>query len=196
LGQPIELIAGLGNPGPEYLATRHNAGFWFVDALAAGNGARFSVNRKLEAEIAEITLAGQRLRLLKPTTWMNESGRALARATSFFKIAPEHVLVAYDELDLPPGRVQLRLGGGHAGHNGMRSVIQHIGADCWRIRIGVGHPGDRDKVTGHVLRRASGDEQDEIMASIRRAIDVLPVLIEQGGDMARNRLHAPGGAGN
>jgi PTH1 family peptidyl-tRNA hydrolase len=191
VGQPIELIAGLGNPDPEYLATRHNAGFWLVDALAAEHSAQFSSNRKLEAESAEISLAGQRLRLLKPMTWMNESGRALSRALSYFKIPTEHVLVAYDELDLPPGRVQLRFGGGHAGHNGMRSVIQHIGPDFWRIRIGVGHPGERSKVTGHVLRRASSAEEDEITASIRRAIDVLPILIEHGGDVAKNRLHAP-----
>lgn len=191
MGQPIDLIAGLGNPDPEYLATRHNAGFWLVDALAAEHGAQFSTNKKLEAAAAEISLAGHRVRLLKPLTWMNESGRALARATSFFKIPPDRVLVVYDELDLPPGRVQLRFGGGHAGHNGMRSVIQHLGAGFWRMRIGVGHPGAKAQVTGHVLRRASGAEEDLITASIRRAIDVLPILIEQGGEMAKNRLHAP-----
>jgi PTH1 family peptidyl-tRNA hydrolase len=190
MGQPIELIAGLGNPDPEYLATRHNAGFWFVDALAASLGARFSANRKLEAELAEVPIAGNRVRLLKPSTWMNHSGRALARATSYFRIPVDRVLVVYDELDLPPGRAQLRFGGGHAGHNGMRSVIEHIGADCWRIRIGVGHPGERDQVTGHVLRRASGAEVDLITASIGRAIDVLPILIEQGAELAKNRLHA------
>jgi PTH1 family peptidyl-tRNA hydrolase len=192
--QPIELIAGLGNPDPEYLATRHNAGFWMVDAIAAEHGQQFSGNKKLEADTAEVTIAGTRVRLIKPMTWMNESGRALARATAYFKIPAERVLVVYDELDLPPGRAQLRFSGGHAGHNGMRSVIQHIGSEFWRIRIGVGHPGDRSKVTGHVLRRASGTEEDLITGSIRRAIDVLPILIEQGGDIAKNRLHAPDGA--
>lgn len=191
VGQPIQLIAGLGNPDPEYLATRHNAGFWLVDALAAAHGAEFSTSRKLEADTAEISLAAERVRLLKPRTWMNESGRALSRALGYFKIPSAEVLIAYDELDLPPGRVQLRFGGGHAGHNGMRSVIQHIGADFWRIRIGVGHPGDRSRVTGHVLRRASSSEEDQILGSIRRAIDVLPILIEQGPDQAKNRLHAP-----
>jgi PTH1 family peptidyl-tRNA hydrolase len=189
MGQPIDLIAGLGNPDPEYLATRHNAGFWLVDAIASENRARFSLNKKLDAECAEVTIAGRRVRLIKPQTYMNESGRALAKATQYFKIPAEHVLIAYDELDLAPGRAQLRFGGGHAGHNGLRSVIQHIGADCWRIRIGVGHPGDRSKVTGHVLRRASTDDEDRITRSIRRAIDIVPVLINDGPDRAKTELH-------
>jgi PTH1 family peptidyl-tRNA hydrolase len=189
MGQPIDLIAGLGNPDPEYLATRHNAGFWLVDALAAEHRVQFSSNKKLEADTAEITLAGRRVRLLKPMTYMNESGRALTKAVSYFKIPTENVLVVYDELDLPPGRAQLRFAGGHAGHNGMRSAIAHLGPDFWRIRIGVGHPGDRDKVTGHVLRRAPAAEEDLITASIREAIDVLPVLIEQGGERAKTLLH-------
>lgn len=189
MGAPIDLIAGLGNPDPEYLATRHNAGFWLVDALAAENGASFSGNRKLEADASEITLSGRRIRLIKPMTYMNESGRALARAVGFYKIPTANVLVAYDEIDLPPGRVQLKFGGGHAGHNGMRSIMAHLGADFWRIRIGVGHPGERSQVSGHVLRRAPAAEEDLITASIRRAIDVLPILIGQGGERARRALH-------
>lgn len=189
MGQPIDLIAGLGNPDPEYLATRHNAGFWFVDMLAAGHGARFSANRKLEGDTAEITLAGQRVRLLKPMTWMNESGRAVGKAVAFFKIPAERVLVVYDELDFPPGRVQLKFAGGHAGHNGMRSVIATIGPDFWRIRIGVGHPGEKNRVTGHVLKRAPAAEEDLITESIRAAIDVLPTLIEHGGERAKTKLH-------
>jgi PTH1 family peptidyl-tRNA hydrolase len=189
MGQPIDLIAGLGNPDPEYLATRHNAGFWFVDALAAGQGARFSANRKLDADIAEIALAGQRVRLIKPMTWMNESGRAVGKAVTFFKIPAERVLVVYDELDFPPGRVQLKYAGGHAGHNGLRSVIANIGPDFWRIRIGVGHPGDRSRVTGHVLKRAPASEEEQITGSIRAAIDVLPILIEHGGERAKTKLH-------
>ena len=189
MGQPIDLIAGLGNPDPEYLATRHNAGFWLVDALAAEHGARFSANRKLDGDVAEVTIAGQRVRLLKPMTWMNESGRAVGKAAAFFKIPPERILVAYDELDFPPGRVQLRFAGGHAGHNGMRSVIATIGPEFWRIRIGVGHPGDKSRVTGHVLKRASAAEEDVITQSIRAAIDVLPTLIEHGGERAKTKLH-------
>lgn len=192
-GQPIDLIAGLGNPDPEYLATRHNAGFWLVDQLAADCGARFSGQRKLEADCAEVSLAGRRIRLLKPMTWMNESGRALAKAVGFFKIPPERVLIAYDELDFPPGQVRLKFGGGHAGHNGMRSVIAHIGAECWRLRIGVGHPGDRERVTGHVLRRAPAAEEAQITDSIRAAIDALPVLIERGGEKAKTQLHTATG---
>jgi PTH1 family peptidyl-tRNA hydrolase len=191
MGQPIDLIAGLGNPDPEYLTTRHNAGFWLVDALAAEHGVTFSPERKLEADAAEVTLAGRRVRLLKPMTYMNESGRAIAKALHYFKIPSEHLLVAYDEIDFPTGKVRLKQGGGHAGHNGVRSVIEHVGAEFWRIRIGVGHPGARERVVGHVLRRAPAPERDEILTSIGRAIDVLPILIEQGGQIAQNRLHAP-----
>lgn len=193
MGQPIELIAGLGNPDPEYLATRHNAGFWFVDLLAREHGAAFSSQKKLEAEAAEVTLAGHRVRLLKPMTYMNESGRALAKATNFYKIPTSRVLVVYDELDLPPGRARLKFGGGHAGHNGMRSIISHVGPEFWRIRIGVGHPGDRSKVTGHVLRRAPEAEEALILDSIHDAIAVLPVLIEQGGERAMTKLHTQTG---
>lgn len=189
MGQPIDLIAGLGNPDPEHLVTRHNAGFWFVDALAAQLGAQFSPNKKLEADSAEVTLAGRRIRLLKPTTYMNESGRAVAKAVSYFKIPSENVLVVYDEIDLPPGRVRLKFDGGHAGHNGMRSIISHLGPRFWRMRIGVGHPGDRSKVSGYVLRRAPAAEEDLILGTIRNAIDVLPGLIEQGGEQAMMQLH-------
>ena len=189
MGAPIDLIAGLGNPDPEYLATRHNVGFWFVDALARDNGASFSGNKKLEAEASEVTVAGRRIRLLKPMTYMNESGRSLARAVSFFRIPSENVLIVYDEIDLEPGRVQLKFGGGHAGHNGMRSIVSHIGSDVWRIRIGVGHPGERSKVSGHVLRRAPAEEEDLITAGVRRAIDVLPILIGEGAERARTALH-------
>lgn len=189
MGQPIDLIAGLGNPGPEHLATRHNAGFWFVDALADRHGANFGGNKKLEADATEISLAGQKVRLLKPMTYMNESGRALSKAMNYFKLPVENLLVAYDEIDLPPGRVRLKFGGGHAGHNGIRSIISHLGPNFWRLRIGVGHPGERSKVSGHVLRRAPAAEEDLIVGTIRDAIDALPTLIEQGGEHAMTRLH-------
>jgi PTH1 family peptidyl-tRNA hydrolase len=189
MGQPIDLIVGLGNPDPEYLATRHNAGFWLVDALARAQGASFSLNRKIEAETADVSVAGRRIRLIKPTTYMNESGRAVSKAVSYFKIPAAQVLVAYDEIDFPPGQVRLKFGGGHAGHNGMRSVISHIGPEFWRVRIGVGHPGDRSQVVGHVLRRAPSEEEDLILGTIRDAIDVLPTLIEHGGEHAMTALH-------
>lgn len=196
MGQPIDLIAGLGNPDPEYLATRHNAGFWFVDALASAQGASFSLDKKLEAERSEIRIGAARIRLIKPMTYMNHSGRAVAKALNYYKTPREHLLVVYDEIDLPPGRVRLKFGGGHAGHNGMRSVIEHIGADFWRLRLGVGHPGSRDRVVGHVLRRASESDEDLILEGLRNALDALPVLVEQGAAIAQNRLHSlrPGAA--
>lgn len=191
MGQPIDLIAGLGNPEPKYLATRHNAGFWFVDALAARYGGRFSAQKKLEGEIAEIAIEGHRLRLLKPMTYMNHSGRSLAKAVNYYKVPLEHVLVVYDELDLPPGRAKLKFDGGHAGHNGMRSVVEQVGAGCWRLRIGVGHPGpgQREQVLAHVLKRADAAQEEEILATIREALEVVPVLLEHGPEIAQNRLH-------
>lgn len=194
MGLEIELIVGLGNPDPEYLTTRHNAGFWLVDALAAEHGAEFSHDRKLEGARTEIELAGRRIKLLKPMTYMNDSGRSVAKAINYYKIPLENALVAYDEIDLVAGRAQLKFGGGHAGHNGIRNVIEHLGPGFWRIRLGVGHPGERERVVGHVLRRASRDEEELIIASVRRAIEVLPILIEQGPELAKNRLHAPPGA--
>jgi PTH1 family peptidyl-tRNA hydrolase len=122
-------------------------------------------------------------------TYMNESGRALSKAVGYFKIPIENVLVAYDEIDLPPGRVRLKFDGGHAGHNGMRSIMSHLGSNFWRLRIGVGHPGDRSKVSGHVLRRAPASEEDLILGTIRDAIDALPTLIEHGGERAMTQLH-------
>lgn len=195
MGTPIDLIVGLGNPGPEYEATRHNAGFWFVDLLAREHGGHFSRERKLHGDAAEISLAGRRIRLLKPTTFMNLSGQAVSAAVSYYKIPTEQVLVAYDELDLPPGRVQLRFDGGGAGHNGIGSVIEHIGRKFWRLRFGVGHPrssasaGGRKEVIDHVLKRAGSAEDAAIRATLGEAAGVLPMLLEQGAERAKNRLH-------
>jgi PTH1 family peptidyl-tRNA hydrolase len=190
MGQPIDLIAGLGNPDPEYQVTRHNVGFWFADALASAHAASFSFEKKLEGAMTEVRVGGQRIRLLKPMTYMNESGRSISRALAYYKIPPERLLVVYDEIDLPPGRVKLKRGGGHAGHNGLRSVIEHIGADFWRIRIGVGHPGSRGRVVGHVLKRASTEEEDLILEGLGNALDALPLLLERGPQIAQNRLHS------
>lgn len=190
MGQPIELIVGLGNPGPEYQATRHNAGFWFVDLLADRTGATFRNDRKLEAQIGDCAFAGQRIRLLKPMTYMNHSGQAVSRTLGYFRIPAERMLVVYDEIDLPAGRAKLRFGGGHAGHNGLRSVIQHAGPDFWRIRLGVGHPGDRERVVGHVLRSASAEEEQLILNTVSDAIDAAALLIEQGEQAAMQSLHS------
>jgi PTH1 family peptidyl-tRNA hydrolase len=190
--QRLDLIVGLGNPGPEYLLTRHNAGFWFADALADRCGARFSRDKKLGGESTEVTIAGARIRLLKPQTFMNLSGQSVAAAVAYYKIAPEHVLVVYDEIDLPAGRVRLKFDGGHAGHNGIRNIIEHIGAGFWRIRLGVGHPGrgQKNQVVGHVLNRAPADEEKLILEGVGAALDIVPVILEQGAQRAQNRLHS------
>ena len=196
MGTPIDLIVGLGNPGAEYEATRHNAGFWFVDLLANEHGGRFSHQRKLQGDSAEITIGGQRIRLLKPTTYMNLSGQSVGAAVNYYKIPTEHVLVAYDELDLPPGRVQLKFDGSSAGHNGIGSVIEHIGPKFWRLRFGVGHPrdqvepaGGRREVIDHVLKRAGGTEETTLRDKLREAAELLPMLLEHGAERVKNRLH-------
>jgi PTH1 family peptidyl-tRNA hydrolase len=196
MGTQIELIVGLGNPGAEYAATRHNVGFWFVDLLAAEHGARFSGNRKLKGETAEIAVAGRKLRLLKPETYMNLSGESVGAAAHYYKIPAEHVLVAYDELDLPIGRTQLKFDGGAAGHNGVRSVIEHLGQRFWRLRFGVGHPRDREQraegrtqVIDHLLRRAGTADEAVIRDELKEAAAILPVLLEHGAERAKNRLH-------
>lgn len=196
MGTQIDLIVGLGNPGAEYAATRHNAGFWFVDLLAQEHGGSFTHSRKLNGETAEVTIAGHRIRLLKPMTYMNLSGQSASAAIHYYKLPIEHMLVAYDELDLPPGRVQLKFDGGGAGHNGIGSVIEHVGTKFWRLRFGVGHPrdgeqqgGSRKQVVDHVLKRANSTEDAAIRDTLRQAADLLPALLEQGAERVMNRLH-------
>jgi peptidyl-tRNA hydrolase, PTH1 family len=195
MGTPIDLIVGLGNPGPEYAATRHNVGFWFVDLLAKEHGGTFSRERKLQGDAAEIAIGGQKIRLLKPTTYMNLSGQSVGAAVSYYKIPTERVLVAYDELDLPSGRAQLRFEGSSAGHKGVTSVIEHIGTAFWRLCFGIGHPrdneqaGGRSEVIDHVLKRAGGDEEAALSEKLKEAADLLPVLLEHGAERAKNRLH-------
>ena len=196
MGTEIELIVGLGNPGAEYAATRHNVGFWFVDMLAAEHGGRFSSNRKLKGDTAEISVAGRKLRLLKPSTYMNLSGESVGAATNYFKIPVERALVAYDELDLTVGRVQLKFDGGAAGHNGVTSVIEHLGPKFWRLRFGVGHPRDRERsaddrkqVVDHLLKRAAAGDEAAIRETLKDAAAILPVMLEDGAERAMNRLH-------
>jgi PTH1 family peptidyl-tRNA hydrolase len=190
----IDLIVGLGNPGPDYQTTRHTGGFWFADLLAREHGGRFASERKLKGDTAEIRVSGRRIRLLKPTTYMNESGQSVQAAVSYYKIPIERVLVAYDELDFPPGRVQLRFDGSSAGHNGIGSVIEHVGTKFWRLRIGVGHPRDRAEsgrreVIGHVLERASAADEALILEAIGDAVKLVPTILEHGAERAKNRLH-------
>lgn len=188
-GTPLKIIVGLGNPGPEHLLTRHNAGFWLVDALAARLDARFRPHTKFHGEICRTQLGGFELNLLKPTTYMNRSGLAIRALADYLKVPAREILVAHDELDLPVGQVRFKFGGGHGGHNGLRDTITHIGADFWRLRLGIAHPGDREEVIDYVLHRAPKEEEERIMECIQEALDVLPLFLEQGSERAMNALH-------
>jgi PTH1 family peptidyl-tRNA hydrolase len=192
-GLPLRVIVGLGNPGPEHLHTRHNAGFWFVDMLAKRHGGEFRDYRKYSGETARVTISGQELILLKPTTYMNRSGLSIRQVSDFFKVAPEAVLVAHDELDIPVGTLRLKAGGGHGGHNGLRDTIAHIGDAFWRLRIGIGHPGNKAEVIDYVLTRASRAEEDLIFEAVNTAADCMPLLLEQGAERAMTKLHSRAG---
>lgn len=190
----IRLVVGLGNPGDKYARTRHNAGWWFVEALARRHGGVFRAEPKLQSEMARVSVPADGggavdLWLQKPTTFMNRSGAAVAAASNFYRIAPGEVLVAHDELDLPAGTARLKLGGGHGGHNGLRDTSAAVGPDYWRLRLGIGHPGHKDQVLDYVLQRAGADDERAIEAAVERALDALPVLLGQGGEKAMNRLH-------
>lgn len=188
-GTPIKIIVGLGNPGPEHVLTRHNAGFWFVDALAQRLDGRFRSHTRFQGEICRVTIDGSEITLLKPATYMNRSGLAIRALSDYLKVAPTETLVVHDELDLPVGDARFKLGGGHGGHNGLRDTITHIGADFWRLRIGIGHPGDKSQVIDYVLRRAPKAEEDRILDSIANSLDALPVFLGQGAEKAMNGLH-------
>jgi len=185
----IKLIIGLGNPGSKYSKTRHNAGFWLVDALANREGASFKTESKFSGEVCKITLNNQPVWLLKPNTFMNLSGRSGHQLSSFYKIPVEEVLVVHDELDLSPGTVRLKSGGGHGGHNGLRDLHAQIGKEYWRLRLGVGHPGDRNKVVDYVLSNISKDDEIDVINSIDRAIDVMDLIVSGDTQKAMNQLH-------
>lgn len=181
---------GLGNPGSRYARTRHNAGFWFADAVAARWGGSFRGQSGFFGETAECRVDDHRLRLLKPDTYMNESGRSVAAVARYYRIAPGEILVAYDEIDLPPGTVRLKRGGGHGGHNGLRDIIPQLGDPGFaRLRIGVGHPGHKDLVVGYVLRPAPAAEQALIDEALERALDELPAVVAGRLEAAMNVLH-------
>lgn len=190
MSPPIKLVAGLGNPGRGYARTRHNAGFWFVDELAGRLGASFAAESKFSGEVAK---AGD-VRLLKPTTFMNLSGRSVAALARFFAIAPEAILVVHDELDLKPGEAKMKLGGGHAGHNGLRDVQAQLGTpDYWRLRLGIGHPRDSDTpqqpVVDFVLKPPRADELEGIRSAIGRALDAWPAIASGDFERAMTQLH-------
>ncbi|MDR6991332.1 aminoacyl-tRNA hydrolase [Luteimonas sp. 3794] len=188
----LRLIVGLGNPGPEYARTRHNAGFRFVDELAAKAGASFRLDSKLFGETAKIDIAGQPVWLLKPATFMNLSGKSVTAALRFWKFEPEQALLAHDELDLSPGTARLKFDGGHGGQNGLRDTMQLLGHGRFhRLRIGIGHPGSKDKVTPWVLGRANADDDILIGRAIDAALDVLPLAMDGNFMDAMTKLHTP-----
>lgn len=190
VGSSLKVIAGLGNPGAQYARTRHNAGFWLVDELARRHGGRFRLEPRHQAELARVQIGAADLWLVKPMTYMNASGTAVGSVARFFKAAPDEVLVAYDELDFPPGKVRLRQGGGTAGHNGVTDVVAHIGESFWRLRIGIGKPSAKGAGIDRVLSRPARDEEALIAEAIGAAADVIPVMLEQGAQIAMNRLHS------
>jgi PTH1 family peptidyl-tRNA hydrolase len=186
----IRLIAGLGNPGREYDRTRHNAGFWWVDAIAARKRASWSREAKFHGWTAKVEEGGHEFWLLKPTTYMNESGRSLAAFMRFFRVEPAQLLVVHDELDLPPGSVKLKKGGGTGGHNGITDVAEHLGTkDFWRLRIGIGHPGQKDLVADYVLHEARREEQEAIDPAFDRSLELLPRIASGRLNDATTWLH-------
>ena len=191
-GQPsLRLVVGLGNPGPQYADTRHNAGFWLVDELARQHGGHFRPESRYHGETCRIALAGQDLWLLKPMTYMNRSGLAVAALARFHRIPSPAMLVVHDDLDLPPGVVRLKRAGGHGGHNGLRDLIAHLGGnDFLRLRLGIGHPGDSSEVLDYVLRRAPQAERALLEQAIADALRELPRLIAGQWERAVHVLHS------
>ena len=187
---PIKLIVGLGNPGPEYEQTPHNAGFWFIDEVARIYHGHLKSDSKFHGEVAKVRIAGHECWLLKPMTFMNRSGQAVNALANYYRIGQSEVLVAHDELDFPTGKVRLKKGGGHGGHNGLRDIMPGLGKDFYRLRIGVGHPGDREQVTNHLLGRASKDVMQAAIDAIDQSMDVLELLVAGETERAMHALHS------
>ena len=186
----IRLIVGLGNPGREYEATRHNAGFWWVDAVAARKSVSFKPEKKFHGLAARLAVSNHEVWLLKPETFMNLSGRSVSALAGFYKIMPEEILVVHDELDLPPGTVRLKKGGGHGGHNGLKDIIAQLGTpDFWRLRLGIGHPGDRNAVVNFVLNVPQRAEQELIETAVDASLAGLPQLLSGDFPAAMLKLH-------
>ena len=185
----VKLIVGLGNPGSKYEETRHNAGFLLLDEIARAYGATFSPDKKFRGETARVTIANRDVRLLKPDTFMNLSGESVQPMASFYRIDIEEVLVAHDELDIPPGTVKLKRSGGHGGHNGLRDIIKHCGRDFIRVRLGIGHPGNAKQVSSFVLKRVPSSEQKLLQDSIDDVVRELPDIIAGDLEKAMKVLH-------
>ena len=186
----VDIIVGLGNPGSEYANTRHNAGFWFVEEVARKFGGSFKPEKKFHGKIARSTIHGQQVWLLKPDTFMNLSGQSVLALMQFYKIKLANILVVHDDLDLPVGEARLKEGGGHGGHNGLRDIISRCGGNGFqRVRLGIGHPGNKSKVTGHVLKKASTDDQIGIENAIDRTMNVLDHIVNGKTAKAMQTLH-------
>ena len=185
----MKLVVGLGNPGREHDGTRHNAGFRWVDRLAALGQVQLRQEGRFHGQAAKLAEAGRECWLLKPSTFMNLSGRAVQALAQFYKIVPAEILVVHDELDLPPGEVRLKKGGGVAGHNGLKDVAAHLGPDFWRLRIGIGHPGDRDQVSNYVLNAPRKEELPLIQEAIERSLELWPLLRDGKTEAAMLKLH-------
>jgi PTH1 family peptidyl-tRNA hydrolase len=186
----IKLFVGLGNPGPEYEATRHNAGFWWVDELARELKVNLVADRGYHGLVARANVHGQTVWLLEPQTFMNLSGKSVAALARFYKIAPEEILVVHDELDVVPGQAKLRLGGSHAGHNGLRDIHAQLGtADYWRLRIGIGHPGVKSEVVNWVLKKPAPEQRTAIEECIARTLKAVPALLAGEMDKATLIVH-------
>ena len=191
----FELVVGLGNPGPEYAATRHNAGFWFAEAFARERGCEPNLDRRFFARTGSVRVGGRKVHVALPHNYMNNSGQGVAAVARFYKIDPARILVAHDELDLPPGAIRLKRGGGHGGHNGLRDIVPKLGSgDFWRLRIGIGHPGHKGAVSGYVLGRAPRDQQRLIEEAVELALREADTLVDGDIDVATKTLngHRPG----
>jgi PTH1 family peptidyl-tRNA hydrolase len=187
---PLQLIVGLGNPGPDYAQTRHNAGAWFVEALCQDLHLSLKTESKFKAKLAQTKIAGQEIKILIPNNYMNLSGQAVGAISQYYQIPAEAILVAHDELDLPPGTIRLKTDGGHGGHNGLRDIIHHLNNRHFhRLRIGIGHPGDKTQVSNYVLNRPSKTEDTLIHAAITQALLVLPLAVQGNFGRAMNQLH-------
>lgn len=186
----IKLLVGLGNPGPSYQDTRHNAGFWWLESVAQELKATLQPERAYFGRCARTTIDGQPLWLLEPTTYMNRCGQAVAALARFYKIAPEAILVAHDELDIDPGELKLKKGGGHAGHNGLRDIHAQLGSpDYWRLRIGIGHPGVKSEVVDWVLKKPAPDQREAIEQALSRSLKALPDLLAGRMEQATALIH-------
>lgn len=185
----LTIIAGLGNPEDRYAQTLHNAGFWFVDELARRDNAQFRYEKRFDADVGKVRIGGNDVWLVKPQSYMNRSGGPVRGILDYYRQTTAQLLVVHDEIDLPPGTVRLKAGGGHGGHNGLRDVIRHCDADFMRLRLGVGHPGHKDEVTDYVLKRASADAEAAIRSNVDDAADVMPLLADDGLNAAMKKLH-------